>query len=183
MSKKERPILFKPEMVRAILEGRKTQTRRVVKGIQIDGLMAAAAVTLRPSLAISLCPYGVVGDRLWVREVWSIAEKKFDPEVSRIVYRADGVDPLPDATGRARWRPSIHMPRAASRLTLEVTEVRIERLHDISEEDARAEGVRPDPFRRTYTAINSFHVLWIDINGIDSWDSNPWVWVICFKKV
>jgi hypothetical protein len=180
---KERPILFKPEMVRAILEGRKTQTRRVVKGIQIDGLMAAAAVTLRPSLAISLCPYGVVGDRLWVREVWSIAEKKFDPEVSRIVYRADGVDPLPDATGRARWRPSIHMPRAASRLTLEVTEVRIERLHDISEEDARAEGVRPDPFRRTYTAINSFHVLWIDINGIDSWDSNPWVWVICFKKV
>jgi hypothetical protein len=171
---RERPILFQPPLVEAILDGRKTQTRRVMRG-NFVGLTSA--------LVKPLCPYGVVGDRLWVREAWSIAEKKFDPEVSRIVYRADGVDPLPDATGRARWRPSIHMPRAASRLLLEVTEVRIERLHDISEEDARAEGVRPDPFRRTYTAINSFHVLWIDINGIDSWDSNPWVWVISLKKV
>jgi hypothetical protein len=179
---KERQILFKPEMVNAILEGRKTQTRRVVKKPALPDLVEYLYEDFTEGW-LECCPYGKVGDRLFVREAWSIAEKKFDPEVSRIVYRADGVDPLPDATGRARWRPSIHMPRAASRLTLEVTEVRIERLHDISEEDARAEGVRPDPFRRTYTAINSFHVLWIDINGIDSWDSNPWVWRICFKKV
>jgi hypothetical protein len=171
---KERPILFKPEMVNAILEGKKTQTRRVVK------IRKAVDEIIRP--LPDICPYGVVGDRLWVREAWSIAEKKFDPEVSRIVYRADGVDPLPDATGRARWRPSIHMPRAASRLLLEVTEVRIERLKDITDKDARAEGVDLTGLGLT-SYRQAFFWLWRSINGQESLDSNPWVWVISLKKV
>ena len=166
---KDRPILFKPHMVRAILEGRKTQTRRVVKEQGI-------ADALPEPWLKRMCPYGEVGDRLWVREAWSISGKKFRPG-GPVVYRESGKEPL-----GGRWRPSIHMPRAASRLMLEITEVRIQRLDDITEEDAYAEGadtgyVGPG----MHTRRMGFFNLWESINGIESLDANPWVWAVTFK--
>jgi len=144
----ERPILFSGEMVRAILDGRKTQTRRIVRG---------HPHTVKP-LNIG-CPYGVPGDRLWVKETFALS--RFDPESHEdedtkdpsqwdgVVYRADGEhgswEHYDGKGGRARisapWRPSIYMPRWASRITLEVTSVRAERVQDISEQDAQAEGI------------------------------------------
>ena len=134
----ERPILFSGPMVRAILEGRKTMTRRVIK-LQPTGAAdvqyrVAAAVTMPVSGRQQVCPYGRVGDHLWVRETW--APHAWPPTGPSYQYAADDQYPAPE-----RWRPSIHMPRAASRITLEVLNVRVERLHDISEEDAKAEGV------------------------------------------
>jgi len=128
------------------------------------------------------------GMKMWVREAWSCAEKKFRPGGS-IVYKADGVDPLPDHTGRARWRPSIFMPRSACRLRLEITDVRVERVHDISEEDAKAEGAPWSPVTSRDLKVHmgghmgGFYSLWCKINGQESWDSNPWVWVIKFRKI
>ena len=174
---KERPILFKPELVRAILDGRKTQTRRVVK-IRSD----ARRHVVGPTWILSECPYGVVGDRLWVRERWAISGKKF---------RADGSDDVKYKSSWAgdppggRWRPSIHMPRAACRLFLEITEVRVQKLHDIMllEEDAVAEGCHADPRFIQDTARDKFKQLWININGLDSWMDNPWVWALTFKML
>jgi hypothetical protein len=179
---KERPILFQPPLVGAILRGEKTQTRRVVRD-QGHGSRMAIAQALSPvRVDFPLCPYGVVGDMLWVRETWSCTEKKFDPEVSTVRYKADGVDPLPGDS----WRPSIHMPRLACRLTLEIVDVRIERLHDISEEDAKAEGVEPGYLgpidgKPKYTYRMGFFNIWEKINGLESLDADPWVWVINFK--
>lgn len=192
---KERPILFSGPMVRAILDGRKTQTRRVNR-------------------------FGVPGDRLWVRETWADVEPlpsrtpaydgarfavRPDGSSSELWYRADGemgVTSLLFDDG-PRWRPSIHMPRWASRITLEIVDVRVERLHDITEEDARAEGVdwaSPQPFGEKWDdddredprevgygsgsfALDNFRRLWSSINGSESWAANPWVWRVEFRRV
>lgn len=168
---KERPILFKPHMVGAILKGEKTQTRREEKGIRLDGLL--------PALRNSLCPYGRVGDVLWVRETWWSPEKNFRPGGS-ILYRAD--DELSSGSilpAGEKWRPSIFMPKIACRLYLEITGVRAEKLQDISEEDAKAEGTEIDYGAEMYRS--AFKHLWMSINGAQSWFDNPYVWVITFK--
>ncbi len=160
-----RPILFSAPMVRAILAGSKTQTRRPVKGTAAEWLYEQ---TFDPEFVAAeenhLCPYGQPGDQLWVRETWML-----DGSTREYVYRAD------PAAERllVHWRPSIHMPRAASRLMLVVTGVRIERLHAISEADASAEGV---------DSRESYRTLWDEINGAGAWDANPWVWVVEFKR-
>lgn len=213
----ERPILFSARMVKALLDGRKTQTRRVVKLLGADCIEERAWEThfLQSPWPWSpqadewlACPYGVPGDRLWVRETWAPLGKN-DPSGKRVVYAAGpflwgnsdpkvGVTwPPPknscDAVRVARWRPSIHMPRWASRITLEVTGVRVERLCNISEDDALAEGAlaaRQAAEARGLTttddvpsARRSFRRLWESINGADSWAANPWVWVVSFKRV
>ena len=231
---KERGILFSDEMVRALLDGRKTQTRRAVK-------LREFQVTTTPGydfifrdrrllwndyrtadLIAKVCPYGKVGDRLWVRETWapfyaggnSLAHPQPDMhEANAIRYRAtpDHVTAYPTSisTWETRptskkdhvWRPSIFMPRWASRITLDVTEVRVQRLQDISEDDARAEGcpsmieslaglshlrgaeaARAVPSHIT-TPREEYALLWERINGDGSWDANPWVWAITFKRV
>jgi hypothetical protein len=253
---KERPILFKAEMVRAILEGRKTQTRRVVKlpdlqpwqlaaGVQrwefdecfnslenCDNFIAGFSDKIGNDCLIK-SPYGKPADpafdrpadRLWVRETFCIEssrevtyEPPFDdgrpirhhndehwgPWWQQPHYRA--TDPTPElevGTGDpgVKWRPSIFMPRWASRITLEIAAVRVERLQSISEADARAEGVKlsqravspskAQSFWWDYLrsepscpwARESFGTLWESINGPGSWDANPWVWVVEFRRV
>lgn len=190
---KERPILFSAPMIRAILAGRKTQTRRVLRD---QNAMAWGDVS--PAL-LTRCPYGAPGDRLWVRETWS----HDGPDLATVrachedVCGGLGYGPYYRATECAPdtlvWIPSIYMPRWASRITLDVTGVRIERLHDISEADAAAEGVDVsvvDPSPRGmrvkpkhYSSTREcFSDLWREINGAESWDANPWVWVIEFKR-
>jgi hypothetical protein len=175
---RERPILFSAPMVRALLAGTKTQTRRIVKG----------GIPFDDDFEIVASPYGDPGDRLWVREShWWFKDEPdnscgyYPPKLTRedVEYRADGDD------GRKVWRPSIHMPRWASRITLEVTGVRVERLQDISEADARAEGVEPNAFERTADNYGSvlYRRLWESINGPGSWDANPWVWVVEFRRI
>ena len=184
---KERPILFSAPMVRAILSGAKTQTRRVVKDKH-----DVAALDFGERVR---CPYGAPGDRLWVRATWRPDFMR--PSQRRAFYRADVVE---EAVTKA-WRPSIHMPRWASRITLEVTGVRVERLHDITPSDAIAEGVERGPEPLEYMAgtagwkdyerpgrceanpASSFASLWRSINGAKSWAANPWVWVVEFKRV
>lgn len=179
---KERPILFSAPMVRAILEGRKTQTRRVIKDCYLLGGPPTDEL-------LKLCPYGQRGDRLWVREAFHIC-----PHHEDYFYRADDENLPIKCKAHTKWRPSIHMPRAASRTLLEITGLRVERLQDISQADAIAEGVyafnsqskglEGKPYYRSLFPPNKlFKQLWDSINGEDSWDANPWVWVIEFKKV
>lgn len=205
---KERPILFSGEMVKAILEGRKTQTRRVVKPQyenQLKQLPGFGDKWQHPigqlvEVVNEKCPFGKVGDRLWVRESFAyLKPNSNDPsssdKVHTIAYKA--TDKSPD---EVKWKPSIHMPRAVSRLTLEVIGVRVERLQDISEEDAIAEGVLNEalPFEKTrwfdydqgrfnddiVCGEECFMTLWDSINAKKCpWDSNPWVWVVEFEKV
>jgi hypothetical protein len=185
---KERPILFSAPMVRAILAGEKTQTRREVKGLGVfvDTEMDMGPPTLEdvgwiwPDGTTARCPYGKPGDQLWVREKWRPTVNISKSE-SSIYYAADGVSKVDKRAGvlwrmatASRWRPSIHMPRWASRLTLEVTGVRVQRLDDTGEDDARAEGV-VDTF--------AFEELWDSINGKGAWAANPWVWVVSFNRV
>ena len=200
---KERPILFSSPMVRAILEGRKTQTRRTVKpqpvklsGPNLDGLWSD---TVLPVVRYFACPYGVPGDRLWVRETWcawdtteeDIECDEVEGNVASLVERGIGryhvtyrADPNRYAN---KWRPSIFMPRWASRITLEIEAVRVERLQEISEDDALKEGVstmvRIGGVEFESTARLEFGKLWESINGPGSWDANPWVWVIQFRRV
>jgi hypothetical protein len=174
---KERPILFSGEMVRAILDGRKTQTRRVIKGVGPDNWLKGASNHVVH--AIDRCPYGKPGDRLWVRETW--ARYNIDQESFDIAYKAT---PPKDWPEDGRWRPSIHMFRDYSRITLEIKSVRVERLQDISEEDSLRDGgweyknlpIPESPF-------HSFELLWSKINGRQSWDQNSWVWVIEFERL
>lgn len=189
----ERPILFSGPMVRAIIEGRKTQTRRAVKGLALDWLNDARFTPGYVAAASNgLCPFGYAGDRLWVRETFA--------EVNGcLLYRAD------QEYAVRRWTPSIHMPRSACRLVLDISDVRIERLQDITDQDAvaegcrwvgtrggrdvysassRAPGVRVENFNPTGapSAREAFEGLWASINGRDSWDANPWVWVVSFRS-
>jgi hypothetical protein len=203
-----RPILFSGAMVRALLDGSKTQTRRAVKQQPPAGYSFAGwcvSSTHRPDEGKATwtdgegpfmrgahrvkCPYGQPGDRLWVRETFC------DLGDGEIEYRADGEC---DPNVVPRWTPSIHMPRAASRILLEIVSVRVERLQDISAADAKAEGVRPDEVRqiscfglgqkdrdalRKEAAVRPYTALWESINGAGSWNANPWVWVVEFKQV
>lgn len=190
---KERPILFSGPMVRALRAGTKTQTRRPVKREALQWLLRdkfAPAFVAGP--ANHLSPYGYAGDRLWVRETWAR-----DDEDGALFYRADvGLGGEADdwernrldGAPRYRWRPSIHIPRWASRTTLDVTGVRIERLQDISEADAIAEGIVPagdgngfqlaDTTHYSGNPIDSYFSLWEHINGPGSVEANPWVWVV-----
>lgn len=190
---KERPILFSAPMVRAILGGRKTQTRRIVNARVAPWLLDPAhgwddAYVLDPgNELLARCPYGAPGGRLWVRETWA----RLTGNGHRIVYRADGDDPRlgwddDPSTRRPRmtWTPSIHMPRWASRITLEVTDVRVERLQAITEEDAVAEGVARHVEGATRGARTAFASLWDSLNGERTpWSTNPWVWVVGFRRL
>lgn len=224
-----KPILFSGPLVRAIMEGRKTQTRRVVKN-QGEGTVRAEVVgpwvhlydesvpvpgtTNRAGkMWTTKCPYGANGDRLWVRENGWQRPVRTEQMMrqgadtwERYYYDADGIDAEEAAELKAfgfKRRPSIHMPRWASRLTLEVTGVRVERVQEISEEDAKAEGiaytglVKPGTsttLRETYgvgdeghapTARSAFMDLWDEINcprGF-GWESNPFVWVVEFRVI
>jgi len=196
------PILFSAPMVRALLDGSKTQTRRVCKPQPIADskftgghYIPATKRTLGAQISVEAlyvgvaCPYGQVDDLLWVRETFN----RTNPhgKDGHYFYRADEAHEFPDAI----WKPSIFMPRAASRITLEITGVRVERLQDISESDALAEGISQDLMdtlqsnaehanqREPTPGKSAYEILWEDINGAGSWDLNPWVWVIEFKKV
>lgn len=204
---KERQILFSTPMVRAILDGSKTQTRRMVKPQPVTlpdfnrgGLSICVGGSryqaFTPSCPPVTCPFGRAGDRLWVRETWCVgyadgcsgysaipwtgADERRD---GKLFYRAD----LNEKPGEPciPWRPSIHMPRWASRITLEVTGVRIERLNDIREKDAWAEGCEgyDDDVSGGMSGYREFCNLWESINGKGSWDANPWVWVVEFNRV
>lgn len=210
---RERPILFTAPMVRAIVAGTKTQTRRVVKPQPVElpdfnrgrlsyNVRGSVYRAWNPAVMDPSCPYGQPGDRLWVRETF----QRFTDD-GEIIYKADPQsfmamnDLKRDECLEARWRPSIHMPRWASRILLEITAVRVERLQSISEEDCIDEGV----FRKTgetpigdlvetatggeliYAqrgqAALAYRDLWESINGPGSWAANPWVWVVKFRRV
>ena len=228
---KERPILFSAPMVRAILDGRKTVTRRPVKGCQIPvedtsvaagerhrwmaiaqrdprygfGVFGATEAECAKELEeFAPCPYGRRGERLWVRETWycdhdevmrgpylkpddlDIGEARED---GTLVYAADGLTPY--EADQPVWKPSIHMPRWACRILLEITDVRVERLQDITYEQAAAEGVHRGSLREWCASdeggachkypIPAFRDLWQSTGG--DWDPNPWVWVVEFKQV
>jgi hypothetical protein len=255
---KTRPILFSAPMVRALLDGTKTQTRRIVKfhrangreyfvcsrtsgGVCVCGMgehgpvwnpYAGAPTQPLPQDRINAaCPYGAPGDTLWVKETWAAQDVKLRtvkpteiPEHERINYAADYT--ADDMDGLGPWRPSLFMRRWMSRITLEIVSVRVERLKAISEEDAVAEGVtptyshagydittdlincfivegfvggipkagdewqgmkvehvQPRPARQIRTARDEYRRLWNRINGSESWDANPWVWVVEFRRV
>lgn len=215
---KERPILFSGPMVRAILEGRKTQTRRIVKPQPFPWKMEIHRGELfvldggwRPFCKI---PYGCPGDRLWVRETWGLMNPRDTTD-----WLSDSIVGIPKSEiledyvlehaanwqlphESAYWRPSIHMPRWASRITLEIESVRVERLQEITASDAIAEGIRVQKgkgmidgedcymmttnsgyMRGPLGAIQAYKDLWQSINGPGSWAANPWVWVVQFKRV
>ena len=192
---RQHPIRFTPENVRAILQGRKTQTRRIVKLTDSGRIKKPGSPkNWHPddANAVQACPYGMPGDRLWVRETWA-CDRCYDhlkpsaiPAGRPVYYHYS--EPNHIVENWHKKRPSIFMPRWACRLVLELTEVRVERLNDCSEADAKAEGCYPGQYEfenaeGTLTARESFECLWGDINGEGSWAINPWVWVIEFKKV
>ena len=216
---KERPILMKPEMVNAILEDGKTQTRRT-KGLEdvnkepegwktngfgelgykakerYQGRPGATFMKFLPGEVLvcpQVCPFGKPGDRLWLRETWAIHPYCINDQKLPI-YRA--TEESKELLEGVKWKPSIHMPRWASRITLEVTEVRVERLQDIKRKDAISEGIQRHgqcgayfDYKAPYhprcfhhNPIDSFRSLWESINGAGSWARNDWVWVIKFKR-
>jgi hypothetical protein len=186
---KEKPILFSTDMVKALFAGRKTMTRRIVKMYATDNNpIRQNAAWLQEN---KTCPYGQVGDVLWVREKFGYSNE------GKLHFATNVCNPKYDKPSSG-WKPSIHMPKYACRIFLQITNVRVERLKDISEEDAIAEGIEKqfshlfqewrykdyakvkDDWR---SPISSFQSLWASLNGFDSWDENPWVWVIEFKRV
>lgn len=197
---KEHPILFNTEMVRALLDGRKTQTRRIVKpqpeyrenesvpghyGTFFHGWnLDHSAVTIED--IIKYCPYGQIGDRLWVRETWQSNEEK-----TKFIYKADYAGNGGFVCGEdilLGWRPSIFMPKKACRLFLEIVDIRVERVMDITEEDSLAEGVQPGKsmsMGHIHTGKEHFWGLWDSINKKRGfgWNINPWVWVVEFKRI
>lgn len=217
---KERGMIFNSEMVRAILDGRKTQTRRIMKPqpepcprgghwwpsnafktmLHVEDEMQNGKGGWG-GLVGDACPFGDVGDRIWVRETW--AEAGASAQDLKL-YRANYPEHVPSIyenvppAEEIRWTPSIHMPRWASRILLEITDVRVERLNAISEEDAEAEGIDMEALYDSQdcydciadhnmtgrpTVTGAFKYLWESIYGEEGWKSNPWVWVIEFKRV
>lgn len=221
---KQRPILFSTPMVQAILEGRKTQTRRIVKGMALDWLSEFTPEFVADPKN-GFCPYGIEGDIIWVRETW----RKYHPvdgdgytdfnkdiidfaaDNPEMIYKLDGDGShVYNKNGTEKfipWKPSIHMPKVACRLFLENTYICIERLQDITDDDAIAEGIQSYPdeilqemrykdylsdasgygdpqhdYPTVGDPISSYKSLWQKINGEESWDVNPWVWVIEFNK-
>lgn len=215
---RERPILFSAPMVRALLAGTKTQTRRAIRfpesmlddgampticygggdwgrqGVGFSFYVAGTGTRVLP------CRYGLSGDRLWVRETWQAVSgndrarrivTQPRPDTGWIEYAATPRDDEP----AYKWRPSIHMPRWASRILLEVTDVRVQRLQDISEADARAEGCCATGWTPSYSnpdnagmdrgksAIEDYAELWESINGAGSWGRNDWVWAVSFRVI
>jgi hypothetical protein len=187
-------------MVKAILEGRKTQTRRVVKPQPINGLLFSEGFgywfesrrEIDGHIYKYNCPYGQVGDKLWVRETWAVFQLETEgrhKEFPNILYRADSSTKLlvnevvwKYNTPELKWRPSIFMPRWASRITLEITDIRVQRLWEITDEDVIAEGIGVLVFNDSYK--DSYAWLWDKINGKKHpWILNEWVWVISFKRV
>ena len=200
----DRPILFSAPMIRAILEGRKTQTRRVIKDTgfyAIDGHHGAETAKRERAALATRCPYGQPGDRLWVREAFQPlfadgVENHWETDWKTgkgyaISYPAtDGIHEYLDADDNLSdaCKPSIHMPRWASRITLEIASVRVERLNDISEADCIAEGCAGGHgaipgYAYAATPFEHYRALWESINGTGSWDMNPWVFVIEFRMV
>lgn len=208
---KERPIIFNAEMVRAVLDGRKSQTRRVIKPqptfIEMSGrwmwkvpkskqrhncdTVYTGSREWHEYAPDGCCPYGVSGDRLWVRETWRVASDWDDtppcdlPGLCMIpgydaTYAAEA-DPLLSG----RWRRSLHMPRWASRITLEVVDIRVERVQDISEDDAHAEGININSLDMYMAWRDGFRILWKSSNDKRGfgWAVNPWVWVVEFKVI
>lgn len=199
----ERGMIFNSEMVRAILDGRKTQTRRIMAPQPADdierGIFPNPEVIgwkssrrhKHGSTTAHFCPYGKPGDRIWVREAFRVHSRATD--VATLVYKASERNSWTEQTHRVpvavcnkpatpeKWTPSLHMPRWASRILLEITDVRVERLRSMSQDDARAEGViaASGPME----AGLAFRELWDSIYGEEGWKSNPWVWVIEFKRV
>ncbi|MCS5825424.1 hypothetical protein LNO55_12600 [Klebsiella pneumoniae subsp. pneumoniae] len=210
---KERGMIFNAEMVRALLDGRKTQTRRPIKwkqtrfteiGEREDGSKWPWSEDAEHACDFwHPCPFGAVGDRIWVREAFRVHSRATD--VATLVYKASERNSWTEQTRRVpvavcnkpatpeKWTPSLHMPRWASRILLEITGVRVERLNSISQEDAQAEGLELTGWRPTYsdpdsggevmTPYDNFAELWSSIYGEESWNANPWVWVIEFKRV
>lgn len=206
---KEKPILFSKPMVRAIVSGTKTQTRRVIKNLIAYDDRWVWKISKHSTLTVAVgerikSPYGEAGERLWVRERWRAMAG------SMTLIGTDGCKNLidyysgfqewktcsyeqflsPDNFELGKWKPSIHMPRWVSRIDLEITKIRVERLQDISEEDAKAEGCEigwtspqkiSEERRKDYRG--GFQQLWQSINGENSWSENPWVWVVEFKKI
>lgn len=209
---RDRPILFSAPMVRAILDGRKTQTRRIVKncgrlpefrgprgcnddvtcwgwedGETGDHIAIGAPDPESAHGRYLPCPHGVPGDRLWVREPFAFISdcRHDDPGTAALAagafYRADEISDCGDIK---RWRPSIHMPRWASRITLEISSVRVQRLNDISAADALAEGMTfPESIEWGNDPKDAFFGLWEHLHGEGSWAANPWVWVVEFKRL
>lgn len=210
----ERGMIFNAEMVRALLDGRKTQTRRPIKwkqtrfteiGEREDGSKWPWSEDAEHACDFwHPCPFGAVGDRIWVRETFCPVDDTQYGGEKWVDYRATpryeashpaGWDSAPNDAEALKWRPSIHMPRWASRILLEITDVRVERLNAISEEDARAEGIidggclncgEPEPCgcaNPEPDATDAFAYLWQSIYGQESWNANPWVWVISFERI
>lgn len=204
---RERGIIFSAPMVLALLEGRKTQTRRTkgldaintrpgdyrLRGVE-DGLWYFANNLHSDGDTSAKCPYGQPGDRLWVRETWRYYASALNPEANfGVQYRADGaINYWPDwdkamqaqCSPSSKWRPSIFMPRWASRITPEITDVRVERVQEINECDIVAEGIpfQIDRYVSYEELLDDFRDLWDSINGkTHPWASNPWVWAISFK--
>lgn len=217
---KERPIIFNADMVRAVLDGRKTQTRRIIqspaKNMQASGhkvfeyreagdkWYGEHVFSMRNQSGtwcdytkeqfLAKCPFGAVGDRLWVRETFRVHSRATD--VATLVYKASEQQSWTQQTHRVpiekcnkpavvdTWTPSIHMPRWASRITLEITGVRVERLHAITLGDICKElGCGLYDFRPVTYGFKVWEELWQSIYGADSWQANPWVWVVEFKRV
>lgn len=237
---KEHPILFQTDMVQAILQGRKTMTRRLFNPQPMDcgelhKQYTEASWKNEPANFVESitkgfwycqycgngvrlgdynpgikCPYGTVGDVLWVRETWNERNGEYAYKASPDLFKktnwfkeirsAYKIANLPTPDDVLKWKPSIFMPRVASRITLKITNIKVERVQDISEEDAIKEGVfnmidkdgnynvywdyiKKSPIKGFLTAKESFRSLWISINGQESWDSNPFCWCVEFEKI
>nr|WP_314367635.1 hypothetical protein [uncultured Acinetobacter sp.] len=207
---KERPILFNTPMVQAILSGQKTQTRRIVNKAptteinhrlialdngwnwQVD--QQGIVPTMHREIDNPMvCPFGQIGDRLWVRETFRLYDLDGCPHADFPCGCPRNGTPLykasHDCGDGEKWKPSIHMPRSACRLILEITKIRVERLNDISSEDAKAEGfdysTHPSAIQMGYAigAKTNFRVTWEQIYGQNEWNKNPWVWVVEFKVI
>lgn len=193
---REHPIIFSGSMVRATLEDRKTMTRRVVKPQPEEGTDCPYHVGAGEDRKARICPYGVPEDRLWVRETFAsvtihgFTDTHGEQDTEQMIYRADEWKPTGKGY-RIKWTPSIYMRRHESRLTFEIVSIRVERLQEITEEDAKKEGTQewyPDPRKPNGAPYGTnkrrFQDLWDSLNGKKyPWSSNPWVWVIEFRRI